>query len=484
MRDDLRAAFRSLRKSPTFTAVALTVLALGIGAGTAIFSVVDAVLLRALPFDEHDRLVVVLEHDPKRPVTFGGGTTTTQMFTDWRRMQDSFDGVAYVSSMTYWLRTGAGEPADARAQRVTWEFFPLLRVQPLLGRVFTADDEIEGRHRVAILSYGLWHRRFGGAPDVIGKTIDLTDQPYEIVGVMPREFAYPVAAERSTDLYTPVSFRQEEKVRGGSRNYNGLAIARLRNGVSLQHAHGQMNQVMASLDKQYPSWSPGRQVRVITLQEHLVGKVRGWMLLLLGAVALVLLIACANVANLMLARATVRGREMGVRAALGASRWRLVRGLLVEGLLLSTLGAVLGVLLAYAGVQVIRGWLPTGIPRVASIGIDLRVLLATIGAATASGIFFGVIPALHASRPDLVASLKDTGRSSTAGTATQRLRGALVVAEVALAVMLLVGAGLFIGSFMKLITIDPGFDYRNVLVLNVSPPLGSGRFDCEAARKA
>ena len=484
MLEDLRAAFRSLRKSPTFTGAALIVLALGIGAGTAIFSVVDAVLLRALPFDEHDRLIVVLEHDPKRPTTFGGGSTTMQMFLDWRRMQDSFDGVTYVSGTTYWLRTDTGEPAEARAQRVTWEFFPLLRTQPLLGRGFKADDEVEGRHRVAVLSYGFWQRRFGGAPDVVGKTIELTNQVYEIVGVMPRGFGYPVGAERPTDLYTPVFFRAEDKVRGGNRSYNGLTIGRLRNGVSVQQAHGQMNQVMAALDKQYPEWSPGRQARVITLQEHLVGRVRGWMLLLLGAVALVLLIACANVANLMLARATVRGREMGVRAALGASRWRLVRGLLVEGLVLSTIGAVLGVLLAYAGVQAIRAWLPAGIPRVATIGIDLRVLLAAIAAATASGLFFGVIPALHASRPDLVASLKDTGRSTTAGTATQRLRGALVVAEVALAVMLLVGAGLFIGSFMKLITIDPGFAYRNVLVLNVSPPLGSGRFNFEEAEKA
>ena len=484
MREDLKAAFRSLRKSPTFTTVALTVLALGIGAGTAIFSVVDAVVLRALPFDEHDRLIVVLEHDPKRPATFGGGSTTTQMFHDWRRMQDSFDGVAYVANITFWLKADNGEPVEARGQRVTWEFFPLLRVQPLLGRGFTADDEIDGRHRVVILSYGFWQRRFGGAQDVVGKTIELSNQTWEIVGVMPRGFAYPVAAERPTELYTPVGFRAEDKVRGGGRSYNGLTIGRLRNGVSLQQAHEQMNQVMAALDKQYPEWSPGRQVRVITLQQHLVGKVRGWMLLILGAVALVLLIACANVANLMLARATVRGREMGIRAALGASRWRLVRALLVEGLLLSTLGAVLGVLLAYAGVQVIRAWLPAGLPRVASIGIDLRVLLATIAAATASGLFFGVVPALHASRPDLVGSLKDSGRSSTAGSNTQRLRGALVVAEVALAVMLLVGAGLFIGSFIKLITVDPGFDYRNVLVLDVSPPMAPGRFDFEAAQKA
>ena len=484
MRDDLRFALRSLRKSPTFTAVALTVLALGIGTGTAIFSVVDAVVLRALPFDEHDRLVVVAEHDPKRPTTFGGGSTTTQMFLDWRRMQDSFDGVTYVGSQTYRLKTESSEPADARAQRVTWEFFPLLRVQPLLGRAFTADHEVEGRHRVAILSHGFWQRRFGGATDVIGKTIQLSDESWEIIGVMPRGFSYPVASERPTELYTPMFFRAQDKVRGGSRNYNGLTIARLRNGVSLQQANEHMSQVMVALDKQYPQWSPGRQARVITLQERLVGRVRGWMLLLLGAVVLVLLIACANVANLMLARATVRGREMGVRAALGASRWRIVRGLLAEGLILSAVGAALGMLLAYGGVQLIRGWLPAGLPRVASIGIDLRVLLATIAAAAASGIFFGLVPALHSSRPDLVAALKDSGRSSTAGTATQRLRGALVVVEVALAVMLLVGAGLFIGSFLKLTAIEHGFDYRNVLVLNVMPPTRPGPFNFEEVAKA
>ena len=484
MREDLKAAFRSLRKSPTFTAVALTVIALGIGAGTAIFSIVDAVVLRALPFDEHDRLVAVLEHDPTRPTTFGSGSTTTQMFLDWRRLQDSFDGVTYVSGTSYRLKTETGEPADARGQRVTWEFFPLLRVQPLLGRAFTADDEIEGRHRVAILSYGFWQRRFGGDAAVVGKTLTLSDETWEVVGVMPRDVAYPVASERPTDVYAPFFFRNEDKVRGGSRNYNGLTIARLRNGVTQQQANEQMGRVMVALDQQYPKWSPQRQARVIPLQEHVVGRVRPWLLLLLGAVALVLLIACANVANLMLARATVRGREMGIRAALGASRWRLVRGLLVEGLVLATIGAALGLVLAYGGVEAIRAWLPAGLPRVAAIGIDVRVLVAAVLAATASGLFFGVIPALHSSRPDLTTALKDSGRSATAGVAMQRLRGMLVVAEVALAVILLVGAGLFIGSFLKLTRIEPGFDYRDLLVLNVSPNRPPGPFNFEAVAQA
>ena len=477
MRDDLRAAFRSLRKSPTFTAVALTVIALGIGAGTAIFSVVDAVVLRALPFDEHDRLAVVLEHDPTGKEIFGGGSTTPQTYLDWRRMQSGFDGLSAVSSTSFRLKTETGEPADARGFRVTWEFFPMLRVAPMLGRTFTADDEVEGRHRVVILSHGFWLRRFGGDPSVVGKTIELSEETYEVIGVMPRDFAYPVASERPTEIYSPTWFRAEDKVRGGSRNFNWTVVGRLNNGVSLAQANERMNRVAEELDKQNPKWGPGIRTRVIPLQEHLVGRVRGWMLLILGAVCLVLLIACANVANLMLARATTRVREMSIRAALGASRWRLIRGLLVEGLLLSTIGAALGLLLAYFGIQAIRAWLPPNIPRVASIGIDLRVLIATTLAAVASGIVFGVVPGIQSSRPDLANAMKDSGRSTTAGAASQRLRGALVVAEVALSVMLLVGAGLFVGSFTRLMRIDPGLDYSNVMVFNVGPRIVQGKFD-------
>ena len=474
MRDDLRAAFRSLRKSPTFTAVALAVLALGIGSGTAVFSVVDAVVLRALPFDEHDRLAVVLEHDPSGKEIFGGGTTTAQTYLDWRRMQEGFDGLSAVSTTSFRLKTESGEPGDARGYRVTWEFFPMLRVAPMYGRNFTADDEIEGRHRVVILSHGFWQRRFGGDPGAVGRTIELNEESYEIIGVMPQEFAYPVASDRPTELYSPTWFRKDDNVRGDSRNFNWTVVGRLKHGVSPGQANEQMNRVAESLDQQYPKWAPGIRTRVISLQEHLVGRVRGWMLMLLGAVALVLMIACANVANLMLARATTRSREIGIRAALGASRWRLVRGLLIEGLVLSTIGATLGLLLAYFGVQAIRAWLPSGLPRVASIGLDLRVLFATAGAAMASGILFGIFPALHSSRPDLATALKDSGRSSTASAGGQRLRSTLVVAEVALAVMLLVGAGLFVGSFVQLMRVDPGFDYSNVIVFSVSPQAPPG----------
>jgi putative ABC transport system permease protein len=284
---------------------------------------------------------------------------------------------------------------------------------------------------------------------------------------MPQDFAYPVSSDKPSEIFAPLAFRAEDTVRKDSRNYNWTAIGRLRAGVSMSQAHEQMNRVAAALDAQHPKWSPGRRVRVVSLHHHLVGRVRQWMLMLLGSVALVLLIACTNVANLMLARATSRAREIGIRAALGASRWRLVRGLLVEGLVLSVLGAALGVLLAYAGVDVIRGWLPASVPRVAGIAIDLRVLGATIAAAIVTGLGFSLVPAVHASRPDLISTLKDSGRSTTAGTSTQWLRNALVVIEVALAVVLLVGAGLFIGSFTRLMRVDTGIDYRNVLVLNV-----------------
>ncbi|MBA3639581.1 MAG: ABC transporter permease [Acidobacteriota bacterium] len=286
MRDDLKAALRSLRQSPTFTAVALTVLTLGIGSGTAVFSVVDAVVLRALSFDEHDRLAVVLEHDPTGKSVFGSGHTTPQTYQDWRRMQESFDGLAAVSNSSFQLKNENGEPAAVRGISVTWEFLPMLRVAPILGRNLAPEDEIDGRHRVVLLSYGFWQRRFGGAPDVVGKTIDLSEASYEIIGVMPRVFQYPVAAERPSEVYTPMRARNEDKVRGGSRNFNLIVIGRLKNGVSLDQAGEQMNRVAEALDREHPKWSPGRRARVITLQEHLVGKVRSWMLMLLGAVTL------------------------------------------------------------------------------------------------------------------------------------------------------------------------------------------------------
>jgi putative ABC transport system permease protein len=466
MRNDLKTAIRSLRKSPTFTAVAVIVLALGIGAGTAIFSVVDAVVVRGLPFDEHHRLVAVLERNTHAAALFSG-TTTAQTYLDWRVQQQAFEGLAAVSSASFGLRDAEGHPQTARATRVTAEFFAVLRVAPMLGRTFTTAEETSGRHRVAILSYGFWQRQFGGSRDVVGKTVALDDESWEVVGVMPRGFAYLVASDKPRDLYVPPAFRDEDRVRADSRSYGYTAIGRLKPGVSIAMASDQMNRMAAALDAQHPTWAPGLRVRIVTLHEHLVGTVKSWMVMLLCAVALVLLIACANVANLLLARATVRGPEIAIRAALGASRATIVRGLLVEALVLSLGGAAIGVLLAWVGVHAIVPWLPAGLPRVASISIDLRVLAAAVAAALVTGVGFGLVPAFQSSRPNLSTALKDSSRSTTAGAGSHRLRSALVVSEVALAVVLVVGAGLFIGSFAKLMQVDPGFDYRRVLAVNV-----------------
>jgi putative ABC transport system permease protein len=295
-----------------------------------------------------------------------------------------------------------------------------------------------------------------------------------------------VGSAQAVELFAPVAFGRVDRVRGaGGRNYQFAVIGRLKDGVSIDQASDDMNRVASAVDALDPKWNtlnPGGHVRLVTLHEQMVGRVRSWMLMLLGSVTLLLLIACANVANLMLARATVRGREMGLRAALGASRWRLTRGLLVEGIVLSVAAAAIGVALAYGGVDVLKAWMPDGIPRVADIAIDRRVLAATIAAAVLTGAIFGAVPAIQGASPDLTAMLRAGGRSATAGAGARRVRNALVVVEVALAVILVVGAGLFSASFVKLLRVDPGFDYHGVLALGVGVRIENGKFEEAAAR--
>lgn len=460
---EARHAIRSLAKAPGFTLVALAVLTMGIGASTAIYSVVDAVVLRGLPFDEHDRLVAVLEHDPARPTTFGGGATTTQTFLDWRARQQVFEGITAVSSTTFRIRSQAGEPAEARGRRISMEFFTVLRVAPALGRPFASADEIEARP-VAVLSHQFWQRQFGGAPDVLGKSIQLDDVVHEVVGVMPQGFSYPVGSQQAAEVFVPLAFTGAERQRGSSRNYNYLTIGRLKDGMTVAAANAQVASLTDALAVEFPAWYGKRTGRVIPLYERMVSAdVRRWMLLLLGAVTLVLLIACANVANLLLARAAARGRETGIRAALGAGRLRLIRELLIESLVLSAAGTALGVLAGSAGIRMLKAVLPAGLPRVADIGLDWRVLTAASLAALITGVLFGIVPAILASRPNLTQSLREGGRSSTASLARRRFRSALVVAEIALAAVLVIGAGLFVTSFVKLMRIDPGFDYRGLL---------------------
>lgn len=470
MRSDLLNALRALRAAPAFTAVALTVLTLGIGASTAIFSVVDAVVLRNVPFEDPDRLMSVAHMDTRRD-GFVGGTTTAPDFKDWSAGQDVFEALAATSGggSGFTLRDG-GHPEALRVSRTTSNLFAVLRVSPQMGRSYATEHEVEGNHRVAVISHSLWQRRFGGLPDVLGKTMKFDSGTWEIIGVMPAGFEYPVSTAAPVEMWVPYVVPESQKLRGNSRNISLSVIGRLKAGVSLEQAQQRMTAINTALTTDHPKWLPTHVIKVRTLHESIVGKVRPWMLMLLASVAFVMLIACVNVANLMLARATARSRDVGIRAALGASRWQLVRGFLVESLVLSTLGTVLGLVVAYWGVEVLKAALPASLPRASHIGIDLRVLLAAAGAAFATGIVFGLVPAIQLSRPDLIGVLRDNGRANTAGAAKQRLRSALVIAEVALAVVLLVGAGLFLSSFVRLTNINIGLDHENVLTVPVYPP--------------
>jgi putative ABC transport system permease protein len=491
MRDDLNAALRSLRSSKGFTIAALIVLTLGIGATTAIFSVVDAVVLRGLPFDEHDRLVAVgersrpspqfahLDRDPEAL-----GFAAPQNYLDWAAQQQVFESMAAIASGWLTLREPGAEPESLVPQRVTADFFRVLRVRPVIGRAFTAENEVAGRDRVAILSDGLWRRRFGADPQIIGRAIPLEDleggpgttegSRYEVIGVMPPDFAYPVGAARSTDIWIPYVVPANQRIRELHQRTNYLQIvARLKPGVSLAQAQAQMDQVAATIEQVNPVWNKDNRVGVRPLVDHIVGaRIRSWMLMLLGAVGVVLLIACANIANLLLARASAREREAAVRAALGASRWRLVRQLMTESLVLSAAGTACAIVIAWWAVQVLRTSMPEGIPRVTGIALGLRVLAAAAGLSLLTGILFGIFPALQLSKPDLSNALKD-GAHGSAGAARRRMRSALLVAEVALAVVLLVGAALFIGSFVSLIRIDPGFSPDHVLIAQISPRIES-----------
>jgi putative ABC transport system permease protein len=490
MRDDFRAALRSFRSTRSFTAAALVVLTLGIGATTAIFSVVDAVVLRGLPFDEHDRLVAVGERytGPNRsPVPNrepdAMSAVAPQNYADWVTEQRVFESMAAIGSGWMTLREPGAEPESLVPQRVTASFFNVLRVAPALGRAFTASNETAGQDRVAILSDGLWRRRFGADAAIIGRIVPLDDleadsasgqRGYEVVGVMPPSFAYPVGATRATDIWIPYVIPDNQRIRDPRQRTNYLqVIARLRPDTSLAQAQAQMHQVAAALQQANPVWNKGNDAGVRPLVDHLIGtRIKSWMLMLLAAVGLVLLIACANVASLLLARASARQRDIAVRSALGATRWRLIRQLLVESLVLSAAGTLGAILVGMWAVQVLRASLPETLPRVTTIALNLRVLGATALLSLATGLLFGLFPAFQTTKPDLVSGLKDGGRSGVAA-GRQRLRSALVVTEVALAVVLLIAAALFLGSFVSLLRIDPGISPDHVLTAQVSPRIES-----------
>jgi putative ABC transport system permease protein len=455
---DLRYAMRMLVRKPGFTAVAVLTLALGIGANTAIFSVVNGVLLRPLPYLDSNRIVTFHQSNPK------GGIAREDVspanFLDWRDRSRSYSEVAAAEPFGMSL-TGAEEPEAWRVWRVTTGFFEILGVNALYGRTFLREEYQPGNQRAVIVGHRFWQRRFGADPNLVGQTLTLNGQPHTVVGIMPPGFEYP--SER--DIWTPKVMREEDRqVRGTSYL---KVLGRLKPGVTVEQAQAEMNTVASRLAQEYPQTNAEVGAVVVTLPEQLVGHVRPALLMLLCAVALMLLIACANVANLLLARASTRRKEFAIRAALGARRSRLTMQLLTESALLAMLGGVGGVWLASWGIDAIIALSPVNLPRVGEIGIDLRVLLFALGVSALTALIFGLAPTVQFSRTDLQEFLKEGGRTMSTGFARARLRNLLVVLEVALALMLLIGAGLLARSFVRLSQIDPGFTADKALALEV-----------------
>jgi putative ABC transport system permease protein len=453
---DLRYAFRTFVRSPGLTIVILVTLALGIGVNTAIFSVIDAVVLRPLPFDEADRLVMIWETNPPRGLM--SNVTSYATVGDWRAQGNSFDRIATFVPQSHTVGS-IDRPEQIDGARVSADFFPMLRVQPVLGRLFDADDDQPGAENVVILSHGIWQRQFGADPEALGRTMSLDAIDFTIIGVLPRGLAFPVRIS-GAEVWTPCALDEEFIAKRELRLL--CAAGRLKPGVTLEQAQANLETITRSLEAQYPQLYDQAGVRLVPLLDEVVGDVRPALLLILGAVGLVLLIACANVANLLLAHGAGRRAEFAIRTAMGAGRWRLVRQLLTESLLLSIVGGGVGVVLSVWGLEALVAAIPDDLPRMDTISVDSRVLGFAFAVTLVTSLVFGLAPALTTSRVNLHESLKEGGRTPTAA-GRQRLGGSLVVAEVALALMLLVGAGLLTRSFQRLVSVDPGFNTTNLL---------------------
>jgi putative ABC transport system permease protein len=457
---DLKNSFRQLAKDPGFTAVAILTLALGIGACTAIFSVVDSILLRPMPYPESERLVVLRESiPPETPVS----SVAPGNYRAWEAGTTAFEGI-YAQRNASFNLTGRGDPVRISALRATGQYFTTLRTAPLLGRTFGPGDDQPGRDTVVVLTYGFWQKHFAGSPDALGATLRLNGTPHTVIGVMPATFQVGARHE----LYAPLAFTAEENADHGAHYL--AAGARLKPGVTIAEASAQLNAVAARLAQEFPDTNKNWIVTVRSLLEQNTAPVRATLYTLLAAVGVLLLIACANVANLLLARSTRRQREMSIRAALGASRWRVARQLLTESLVLALGGGVLGTLVGYWGLDALLAFAPTDLPRVAEITLDGRILAVTLGLTLLTGVVFGLAPAWHASKVDLVDALKQGARGSSDGGSRHLMRHGLVVLEIALALMLLTGAGLLVRSFARLADFDPGFDPRNAVFVSVAVP--------------
>jgi putative ABC transport system permease protein len=456
---DLRYALRMFLKAPGFTAVAVLALALGIGANTAIFTVVNAVLLRPLPFPGSERLVYMNEESSN----LRGMSVSYLNLRDWQAQNHVFEGIAGTQPAGVTLTTN-GPPELVEARNVSHEFWSVLGVKPTLGRVFVANEDQPGATPVAVLSYGSWQRRFGGDPAILGRAINLSGKSYTVIGVMPKTFLYRAAQD---EIFMPLGLQADEMKERG--NHPGIyALARMKPGVTLEQARAEMKTIAARLAQQYSDSNATNTVLVRRYSEVVTGDARDSLLALFGAVAFVLLIACANVANLLLARAGARQKEIAIRMAVGARRSRLVRQLLTESVLLALAGGGLGLLLASWGVALLVKAAPDSLPRILEIKVDTPVLLFTLGAAVLTGILFGLAPALSTSSPRLNETLKEGGRNPTGGR--QRLRSVLVVSEVALSLVLLLGAGLLIRSFARLRAVDPGINTEHVLTARLILP--------------
>lgn len=462
---DIRYGARSLAKNPGFTFIAILALALGIGANTSLFTVVSAVLLRPLPFPEAERLVQIKAVNVKAKTLNEFGGVAPADFLDWKQQQTSFERIAAYTGGTTILTDGE-QPEQIVTSRVSADFFATLGARPMLGRLFAPEEYRLNAARVLLISHAVWQRRFGGDKNVVGKSITLADGAGIVVGVMPPEMREPWKVE----AWQPFPEDSSETKLRSSRYFP--VVGRLKSGVTREQAEAEMRTITARLAEAHPTTNANWSARVVDLKESLVGSVRPALLVLLGAVLFVLLIACANVANLLLARSLRRQKEIAIRAALGASRWRVIRGLLIESVMLALAGGAAGLVLAWWGVDALKALIPESMrfPRLEEVGIDGRVLLFTMLVSVLTGIVFGLVPGWQVSKPDLQESLKENSRGATGNLRTQRTRALLVVSQIALTLLLLVGAGLLVRSFIALQRIDPGFDPENLVTFSINTP--------------
>jgi putative ABC transport system permease protein len=464
MWQDVRYGIRMLLKSPGMTAIAVLAIALGVGANTAIFSVVNAVLLRPLPFTQPDRLVRVFGTNVKKGVN--SNPTSYLNFVDWRDQSHAFEQMVAYGEGTATL-TGIGTPEQIEGATISASVFPMLGVNPILGRTFTSDEEQPGKTHVVVISEGLWRRRFGADPGIIGRTIMVGGDSTTVVGIMPQSFKFPVTSN-NLEFWTPIDPASPYNTERGS-NYLSVA-ARLKTDATLAQAQSEMDTIAQRLEQEYPTNNTGRGIRLESMHEATVGNVRPALLVLLGAVGCVLLIACANVANLLLARANRRHREIAVRTALGATRGRIARQLLTESVLLAAVGGTFGLLIAAWGMDFLIAGVPANLPRVEEISLDWRVLLFTFSVSILTGLIFGLAPAVVTSKIDLNESLKEGGRTGSEGARRNRVRNILVVTEIAISLMLLIGAGLLLKSFERLRQVNPGFSPERVVTMSFALP--------------